>query len=150
MSGSKPFNRVKGRDDDVPVSGSIQVIPVCFSNLVTNTAYTHTIDLPAGMKMRIVDINVQAIGLTTVVTVQVGSTKAGTEIVAAAAVTTNLGSLTLKSANDDDEVEIAAGGLISVTVTTDAGALLDGAVASITAYVSNPPTSQAVRNSTHY
>lgn len=150
MAGSKPINRVKGRDGDVPSSGGIQVIPICFSNLLTNTAYGHTVDLPAGMSMRIIDINVQAIGITTVITVQAGTTKAGTEIAAAAALTTNLGSLTLKGTNDDDEVAIAAGGLFEIRVITDAGAILEGAIASVTAYVSSPPNSMAVRNSSHY
>ena len=150
MAGSKPIGGTKTRDDYAPSCGGIQVIPICFSNLATGTSYGHTVDLPAGMKMRIIDINVQAIGLTTVVTVQAGSAKAGTEIVAAVAVTTNLGSLTLKDTNDDDEVEIAAGGLFEIRVITDAGALLDGLVANVTAYVSSPPTSMAVRNSSHY
>lgn len=150
MARVHPVSRIKGRDDDQPRSGGIQVIPICFSNLGTGTDYGHTVQLPAGMKMRIVDINVQAIGITTVVTVQAGTTKDGTEIAAATAVTTNLGSLTLKGTNGDGEVEIAAGGLFEIRVITDAGALLDGAVANVVAYVSQPPNSMAVRNASHY
>lgn len=147
---ANPVSRIKTRDDDAARSGAIQVIPICFSNLATGTAYGHTVDLPAGMKMRIIDINVQALGVSGNPQVTVGSSKAGTQIVAAATLTTNLGSLTLKNTNNDSQVEIAAGGLFEVRVTNDGDDTVDAAIASITAYVSAPPSSMYVRNADHY
>lgn len=121
---------------DGPVSGSIVVFPICFSSGATNTTYTQTIDLPAGMALTLVDINVQADSVTGNPSISVGSAKAGTQIAAAATLTTNLGSLTLKT------TAVAAGGILSVQIVNDATAdAWDNVTANVVGYVSAPPTS---------
>lgn len=121
---------------DGPVSGGIVVFPICFSSGATNTTYTQTIDLPAGMALTLVDINVQADSVTGNPSLTVGSAKAGTQFVAAATLTTNLGSLTLKT------TAVSAGGLVSVQIANDSTAdAWDNVTVSVVGYVSAPPTS---------
>lgn len=127
----------RGSAKDGPVSGAIVCLPVQFSNLATNTTYGHAIDLPAGMAFEIVDINVQALGITSDPSLTVGTAKAGTEIVAAVNVTTNLGSLTLKSTS------VSAGGVLSVGIVTDTGDAADSVSVNVFGYVSAPPTALA-------
>ena len=134
---------------DGAFSGALQVIPITFTNSATSSSYAHTIDLPAGMKLQIVAIDVQALGITSDPALTVGSTKAGTEIVAAVNVTTDLGALTLKSTSDSIYTT-AAGGIVDVLVATDTGDAFDSICVSIYAYVAAPPTSLVARNIAHY
>ncbi len=123
---------------DGPVSGSILCIPVQFTNCETNTTYQQTLVLPAGMALTLVDINVQAAGVAGDPQISVGTAKAGTQIAAAATLTTNLGSLTLKSSS------VSAGGTLSVQLACDATADVAAAVtANVVGYVSAPPTALA-------
>lgn len=120
---------------DGPVSGSLIVMPVQLTEAVTGTSYQWTLDLPAGMGLELVDINVQAVGVAGNPQVTVGSAKAGTQFVAAATLTTNLGSLTLKSTS------VAQGGILSIQVANDAtGDVAEAISANVVAYVSHPPT----------
>lgn len=128
---------------DGPVSGSIQILPVQFTNGATNSTYAHAIDLPAGMQFEITDINVQALGITSDPSLTVGTAKAGTQIVAAVNVTTNLGSATLKSTS------VTAGGVLEVRIANDTGDAFDSIAVNIVGYVTAPPTSLVERNINH-
>lgn len=130
--------------EDGPVSGALQVIPIQFTFAGTNRSLAHCIDFPAGMAIKIVDINVQALGIVSDPSLTIGTTKAGTQIVAAVNVTTNLGSLTLK------QTDITPGGLLEVRVANDTGDSFDSVAVTIFAYVCDPPTSLAVRNVDQY
>lgn len=135
---------------DGAFSGALQVIPITFtSGNTTSLAYPHTIDLPAGMSLRIVAIDVQSVGLTDTPTVTVGTAKAGTQVVASVGVTTNLGALTLKGGDADGVVQISAGGIVDVRVTNNTTALFEVVNVDIYAYVSAPPTSLVARNIDH-
>ena len=122
---------------DGPVSGAIQVIPIQFANAATNSTYQQTIDLPAGMALELVSIDVQALGVSGDPQISVGTAKAGTQIAAAATVTTNLGALTLKSTS------VSAGGILSVQLANDTNDSEDSVSVSVVGYVSAPPTSLA-------
>lgn len=126
-------------DGDGPVSGSIQVISVGFDDVANNEIVHRQVKFPAGMGFEITDINVVSGTVTSDPSLTIGSTAAGTQIVAAANVTTNLGSLTIK------EGTIAAGGLIDVRVTADAGDAADNISVTIAGYVTSPPTTIAYR-----
>jgi hypothetical protein len=96
------------------------------------------------MQFEIVDINVQSVGIGSDPSLTVGTTKTGTQIVAAVNVTTNLGSLTLKSTS------ISAGGILDVAVVTDAGDSADSISVNVVGYVSAPPTSVTERGIGHF
>jgi hypothetical protein len=134
---------------DGAFSGALQVIPIQFSNGATGITYSHAIDLPAGMKLRIVAIDVQALGISNDPALTVGSAKAGTQIVATVDLTTNLGSLTLKDVTDSIYTT-AAGGIVEVQIINDADAAFASCSVNIYAYVSAPPTSLTARNINHY
>jgi len=122
---------------DGPVSGAIIYVPIQFSNCVTNTVYAQAWSPPAGMKVEIVDIDVQALGITSDPSLTIGTAKAGAQIVAAVNLTTNLGSLTLVSTEvDSDDV-------LDVRITNDTGDIVESASVNMTVYVSGPPTSLA-------
>ena len=91
------------------------------------------------MSFYIVDIYVAAVAVTSDPSISVGTTLAGTEIVAAVNMTTNLGSLTLKTN------AVTAGDTLDVRITSDSGDGAEGASITITGYVSAPPTSLLLR-----
>ena len=126
-----------GRDG--PVSGAIIVIPVVFDDVAANETVHYSYSPPAGMKLKIVDINVQANAVTSDPSLTVGSAKAGAEIVAAVNVTTNLGSVTLVA------TDITSDDVLDVRVIADAGDAAEAVSVTITAYVSAPPTSLLIR-----
>lgn len=130
-------------DKDGPVTGGLIVIPVTFDAGVTNTTYAKLVDLPAGMNIELVAINVRAASVAGNPQLTVGTSAAGTQIAAAATLTTNLGALTLKSTAVTD--------LLEVRIVDDASAdVFTNVVGTIVAYVSAPPTSLLVRGSGHY
>ena len=125
---------------DGPVSGALQIIPVQFTALITGTTYQHTVDMPAGMALELVAINVHSAGVAGNPQISVGTAKAGTQIAAAATLTTNLGDLTLKT------TVVPAGGILSVQIVNDAtGDISDSVSVSVIGYVSAPPTSVEYR-----
>ena len=124
-----------------PVAGALVVIPFCFSNGTTGITYAHTLDMPAGMNLELVAIDVNAVGITSDPSLTIGTSKAGTQIVAAANVTTNLGALTLKATS------LTAGGELDIRVINDgADDDFDAITVTVFAYVSAPPTSVALRS----
>jgi hypothetical protein len=131
-------DRVTGKDG--PVSGAIIVIPVSFAAMLTNVSQYWSWSPPAGMKIELISIDVRSGAVTSDPALTVGITKAGTQLVAAVNVTTNLGVLTLKA------TEVTSGDILDVRIVTDTGdAVADGASATITAYVSAPPTASLTR-----
>jgi len=128
--------------EDGPVSGAIVAIPLCFEVHVVGgvEVYTQSIDLPAGMALKMTSINVQANNIAGDPQIKVGSTVAGAERVTEA--TMAAGDLTILSTFD----AVAAGGIVSVTITCDATLdAYDGATVTLYAYVTAPPTSVLVR-----
>ena len=124
---------------DGPVSGALIVIPVQFTSVATNVSVAQTIDLPAGMNLELVAINVQALGITSDPSITVGTAKGGTQIVAATNITTNLGDLTLKATS------LTAGGILDIKIITDTGDSLTSGSVTVFGYVSAPPTSVEYR-----
>jgi hypothetical protein len=126
----------RGTGLDGPVSGSIIALPVVFSTGSASKTYNYSWDMPAGMNLELVDINVQAVGVGGDPQLTVGTAKGGTQIVAATTLTTNLGSLTLK------ETSLTAGGILDIQIVDDAvGDAFDSASVTVAAYVSSPPLS---------
>ncbi len=136
MALTRFYDRNTGRDG--PVSGALQVIPVSYATVGTNT-YAWSWSPPAGMSFYIMDIYAACVAVTSDPSISVGTTKAGTEIVAAVNLTTNLGSLTLKTN------AVTAGDILDVRITADSGDGAEGASITITGYVSAPPTSLLLR-----
>lgn len=126
------YDRQSGKDG--PVSGAIIVIPVTWALCGTNT-YAWAWAPPAGMSLEIVQIQARCVGVTSDPSISVGSTAAGTEIVAAVNLTTNLGALTLKATS------ITSSDRLDVRLTSDSGDGAEGVSITITGYVSAPPTS---------
>lgn len=127
-------------DKDGPVSGAIIVIPIAFAAMLTNVSQYWSWSPPAGMKVELVSIDVRSGAVTSDPEITIGTTKAGTEVVAGVNVTTNLGVLTLKSTT------VTSGDILDVRIVTDTGdAVADGASVTLTAYVSAPPTSLLIR-----
>jgi hypothetical protein len=127
-------------DQDGPVSGAIQVISVGFDDVANSETVHRQVKFPAGMGFEITDISVVSGSVTSDPALTIGSTAAGTQIVAAVNVTTNLGALTIK------EGTIAAGGVIDVRVVADAGDAADNISVTIAGHVASPPTTLAYRS----
>ena len=126
-------------DKDGPVSGAIIVIPVQFDDVANGETVHFSWAPPTGMSVEIVDINVHASALTTTVTATVGTVKAGTQVVAGVVLTTNLGSVTLK------ETSITSDDVLDVRLVAAAGGDAESVSATMTVYVSDPPTSLLIR-----
>ena len=129
----------RATDRDGPVSGALIIIPMVFEVGAASKAYAHQTALPAGMKLHLIAADCYAVGVTSDPSLTIGTAAAGTEIVAAVNVTTNLGALTLVS-ND-----ITSGDRLDVRITTDAGDAFEGISVTLYGYVSAPPTSEARR-----
>lgn len=122
-----------------PVDGGIQVISVGFDDVANSETVHRQIKFPAGMGFEITDISVVSGSVTSDPALTIGSTAAGTQIVASVNVTTNLGALTIK------EGTIDAGGLIDVRVVADAGDAADNISVTIAGFVTSAPSSIPVR-----
>lgn len=133
MTLTRFYDPVSGVDG--PVSGALQIISVGFDDVANSEVASRQINLPAGMGFEITDIKVSADAVTSDPTLTIGSTAAGTQVVAGVAVTTNLGALTIK------EGTIAAAGLIDVVLTADAGDVAESVSVTIVGYVTSPPSS---------
>jgi len=134
------YDRVSGVDG--PVSGALQVISVGFDDVANSETVHRQVKFPAGMAFEITDIVVVSGTVTSDPALTIGSTAAGTQIVAAVNVATNLGALTIK------EGTIAAGGLIDVRVVADGGDAADNISVTITGFVTAPPTTVSGRTYT--
>jgi len=136
MALTRHYDRQSGKDG--PVSGALFVAPINFTEGVTGT-YAHSVQLPAGMNLELVSVNVQASGIANTPSLTVGTAKAGAEIVAAVNVTTNLGDATLVSSS------VTSGDVLDVRVVNAAGDTFDSVSVNLIGYVSAPPTSVKYR-----
>jgi len=133
MSLTRHYDPVNGVDG--PVSGALQIISVGFDDVANNETVSRRVDLPAGVGFEITDIKVTADSVTSDPSLTIGSTDAGTEVVAAVNVTTNLGALTIK------EGTIAATGLIDIVMVADAGDAAESVSITIVGHMTSPPSS---------
>ena len=131
------YDRISGQDG--PVSGALQVISIGFDDVANSETVHRQISLPAGMSFEITDIEVVSGTVTGDPQLSIGSTAAGTEVVAAVTLTADLGALTIK------EGTIAADGLIDVRLVADAGDAVENVSVSVVGHVAAPPTSVDVR-----
>jgi hypothetical protein len=127
------------------VSGAIQMVNLSLATAVlTNTTTIRQVHLPAGMGFEVTDIEVWCGTVTSDPQISVGTTAAGTQIVAAVNLTTGANILTIKDGL------VAAGGVIDVRIVADTGdAIAAGAQPppsiNIVGYVTLPPTSIPAR-----
>jgi hypothetical protein len=131
------YDRISGQDG--PVSGALQVISVGFDDVAASETVSRRVELPAGMSFEITDIKASADSITGDPQLTIGSTAAGTEVVATVSLTTDLGALTIK------EGTIVAAGFIDVVLVADSGDAAESASISIVGHVAAPPTSVDVR-----
>lgn len=132
----------RGSDQDGPVSGALVVIPINFLSVTTattSTTYVRQVRFPAGMSFEITDVVVRASAVTDEPSLTIGDTVAGTEVVTAVNVTTNLGALTIVDGTID------AGGFIDVRVVNNTTATFNDLEVTIVGHVASPPTSVAYR-----
>lgn len=120
---------------DGPVSGALMCIPVLFDDVANSETVSQRIEMPAGASFEITDIKVSADAVTSDPSLTIGDTAAGTQIVAAVNVTTNLGALTIKDGTID------AGGFADVVMVADAGDAAESVSISVWGYLTAPPTS---------
>lgn len=137
MSVNGPVTRFYNRqsNQDGPVSGALQVISVGFDDVANNETVHRRVNFPAGMGFEITDIYLWSGTVTSDPALTIGSTAAGTQIVASVNVTTNAGALTVK------EGTISATGFIDVRVVADANDAAENISVSIVGHVTSPPTS---------
>lgn len=135
-------------DQDGPVSGALQVINLSLDTaLATDTTVVKVINLPAGMVFEITDINVFC-GTTTAAstgvtppTINVGSTAAGTQIVAAAPLVTGANTLTVK----DGTIAAAGTAYVRVVSATNSSTAAPLSV-NVVGHVASPPATVAWRS----
>lgn len=135
MSLTRFFDRQSGRNG--PVIGALQVITMNLDTaVVTNITTTREVHLPAGMAIKVTDVQVWCGTVTSDPSITIGTVAAGTQIVAAADLATGTQGLTIKTYTE------AATGVISMTITTDTGDAIALPVSiNIIGHVSHPPTS---------
>lgn len=124
---------------DGPVSGALIIIPCQFTTVGTNT-YAHQTALPAGMKLRLIAADVYCVAVTNDPRVTIGTSAAGTQIVANVSVTTNLGALTLKA------YDVTSGDRLDVRITAASDDAAEGISVTLYGYISAPPTSELLRS----
>lgn len=135
MATSRSSNMYARHGNSSPAVGSYIVIPVSIETLGTVTI-TRKVDLPAGMKIRVTAISVRAASSTNAPTVSVGSAATVTKYAAAVALTTNLGDMTLASANQ----ETAAGEVLAVNLASAATKAATQVSVNICGFVTAHPT----------
>lgn len=133
------YNRDSNQDG--PVSGALQIITMGLHTAVlTNTTTIRQIHLPAGMGFEVTDIELFCGTVTSDPAITVGTTAAGTQLVAAANLATGANVLTIKDGT------VAAGGLIDIRIVTDTGDAIALPVSiNVIGHVTSPPTSVAYR-----
>lgn len=121
--------------EDGPVSGALQCIPITFDDVANNETVSHRVVMPAGAAFKVTDVTVGADSVTSDPSLTIGTSAAGTQIVAAVNVTTNLGAATVKSYTP------AAAGMIDVVLVADAGDAAESVYINLWGYLIAPPTS---------
>lgn len=135
MTLTRFYDRQSGRNG--PVIGALQVITMNLDTaVVTNIATTREVHLPAGMAMKVTDVQVWCGTVTAAAAITIGTVAAGTQIVASVGLATGTQGLTIKTYTE------AATGVISMTITTNTtGAIALPVSVNIIGHVSHPPTS---------
>lgn len=132
--------RFKGRNGVTgPVIGALQCIPVLFDDVANDETVSQRIKLPAGAGFEIVEINVSADAVTSDPSLTIGTSSAGTQVVAAVDVTTDLGALTIK------EGTVGAGGFIDIVAVADAGDAAESVSINVWGHLTSEPTATAKR-----
>jgi len=132
--------RYKGRDGVTgPVIGALQCIPIQFDDVANGETASQRIELPAGAAFEVTDIKVSADSVTSDPALTIGTSAAGTQVVAAVNVTTDLGALTIKDGT------VAAGGFLDVVLVADAGDAAESVSVSVWGHIASEPTSVAKR-----
>lgn len=132
--------RYKGRDGVTgPVIGALQCIPILFDDVANSETIRQRIELPTGSGFEVTDIKVSAGSVTGDPSLTIGVSAAGTEVVAAATVTTDLGSLTIKDGTAD------AGEFLDVVLVADAGDAAESVSISLWGHITSEPSSVAKR-----
>lgn len=129
------------QNGDGPVSGAIQLIALPLQTAVaTGTTRVQRFDLPAGMAFKVTDVNVFCGTVASDPAITVGTTAAGTQIVASANLATGANALTIKDGS------VAAGGFVDVRIVADANDTIALPVSiNVVGHVFSPPTSVPVR-----
>jgi hypothetical protein len=123
------------KGEDGPVSGALQCIAITFDDVANSETVSHRVVLPAGASFRVTDITAGADAITGDPQLTVGTSAAGTQVVATVSLTTNLGAATVKVYTP------AVAGMIDVVLVADSGDVAESAYINIFGYMSNPPTS---------
>ena len=135
---------------DGPVSGALSILQVSIeAGSATSTAYTAKVPLPAGMKVRVVNMYAYAKTVTATPTITVGSTGSTTALVAGTALTTSKGELTLKSAGQIVGSSTTASDLL-VTVTNNTTGVFTEAKFTIHLHVAQPSIALSTRSVNHF
>lgn len=121
-------------NQDGPVSGAIQVISVGFDDVAASETVHRQVVFPAGMAFEITNVQIVSGTVTSDPQLTIGSSAAGTQVVAALTLTAGYGAATIK------EGTIAAGGLIDVRLVADSGDAVENVSVAISGYVTAPPS----------
>lgn len=143
MSLTRFTDRVSGVDG--PVSGAFTplVVPLqgmLLTGAVTNAVYTGAVQMPTGAKYQVTHATVYCGTVASDPSITIGTSAAGTQIVAAANLASGANQLTVKT------YTAAATGLISIVLTNDTGdSITDPTTVTLWGYLAQPPTSLKYR-----
>jgi hypothetical protein len=123
------------KNEDGPVSGALQCIPITFDDVAASETVSHRVVMPSGSRFRVTNVTAGADAITGDPQLSIGTTAAGTEIVNAVSLTTNLGAATVRAYTP------AATGMIDVVLVADADDAAESAYINLWGYLIAPPTS---------
>lgn len=134
MSLTRFYDRQTDRDG--PVSGALQILPVQFGVVANSETAVWQWVPPAGMSFEIVNIHVTANDTTSDPLLTIGTTAAGTQVVASVTLVTDLGNATLKTTS------VTSGDVLDVRIVADSGDAAVKVNVTVVGYVSAPPNSE--------
>jgi hypothetical protein len=145
------LTRFNNRGIDGPESGSIGIWASRIDGAATTVAATYTRDmlLPIGMKIAVLNVEATAGTITGTPLISVGTSAATTATVAAVALTTGLGALTIKAAGNLLG-QTATATRVRVTVAAATGEAAANVNVTMVYYVAQAPTSAFVRGQGHF
>jgi hypothetical protein len=145
FSASSPVVRHKNRTGkDNPVSGAIMAFPIQFDDVAAGETVAYQWSPPAGMNVEIISADARCTAHTGTALLTVGTSAAGTQLVAPVTLTTTLGALTLKANS------ITPGSTLDVRIVAGGGEAVESASVTLVAYCSVPPDAAFLRNSDHF
>lgn len=137
MADSRRATNFVQRATDHPAAGAYLSLPVFFLGVIGNNgSATADVKLPAGMKGKVTAISARARAVTSDPLLTVGSNATPTKYANIATFTTNLGDVSLASANK----ETSAGEVIRVKILNDAGDSITDATVVVHLFVTAHPT----------